>query len=102
MRRLVQKAFTARRAALRPRAEQIAAELLEEMAARGDVFDLLDVYARPLPIRVICELVGIPAADRGRIAATVAAYDQIAEHDSLRIQRRQIGNKRSAAAGHAV
>ena len=44
LRRPVQKAFTPRLAALRPRAEQIAAELLDEMAARGDVIDLLDSY----------------------------------------------------------
>ena len=83
MRRLVQKAFTPRRAALRPRAEEIAAELLEEMAAHGDVVDLLDAYARPLPIRVLCELLGIPAADRAWIGAAVAAYDQRAEHDRV-------------------
>jgi cytochrome P450 len=86
MRRLVQKAFTPRRAALRPRAEEIAAELLEEMAAQGDVVDLLDAYARPLPIRVICELLGIPAADRAWIAATVAAYDQSAEHERVELE----------------
>ena len=86
MRRLVQKAFTPRRAALRPRAEEIAAGLLEEMAAHGDVIDLLDAYARPLPIRVLCELLGIPAADRAWIAATVAAYDQHAEHDRVELE----------------
>lgn len=86
MRRLVQKAFTPRRAALRPRAEEIAAELLEEMAARDGVIDLLDAYARPLPIRVICELLGIPAADRAWIAATVAAYDRSTEHDRVELE----------------
>jgi len=44
LRRPVRKAFTPRLAALRLRAEQIAAELLDEMAARGDVIDLLDSY----------------------------------------------------------
>jgi cytochrome P450 len=86
MRRLVQKAFTPRRAALRPRTEEIAAQLLEEMAARGDVVDLLDTYARPLPIRVLCELLGIPAADQAWIAAAVAAYDQRAEHDRVELE----------------
>ncbi|HEX4091359.1 MAG TPA: cytochrome P450 [Trebonia sp.] len=84
LRRLVQKAFTPRRAALRPRAEQIAAGLLDELAAAGgDVTDLLDAYARPLPIAVLCELLGIPRADRGWIAAAVAAYDERAEHDRV-------------------
>jgi len=83
LRRLVQKAFAPRRAALRPRAEEIAAGLLNEMAAGGDVTDLLDAYARPLPIAVLCELLGIPAADCGWIEVTVAAYDERAQHDRL-------------------
>jgi cytochrome P450 len=84
LRRLVQKVFTPRLAALRPRAEEIAAGLLEEMAAaRGDVIDLLGAYARPLAIAVLCELLGIPVADRAWIAVTVAAYDERAEHDRV-------------------
>jgi cytochrome P450 len=84
LRRLVQKVFMPRRVALRPRAEEIAAGLLDEMAAaRGDVIDLLDAYARPLPIAVLCELLGIPVADRAWIAVTVAAYDERAEHQRL-------------------
>ena len=81
LRRLVQKPFASRRAALRPRAEQIAADLLEEMARRGDdVVDLLGQYTRPLPVTVICELLGVPAADREWIRATVYAYDERTEH----------------------
>jgi cytochrome P450 len=84
LRRLVQKAFAPRRAALRPRAEEIAAGLLDEMAAaRGGVADLLGAYARPLPIAVLCELLGVPVADRAWIAATVAAYDERAEHERV-------------------
>ena len=84
LRRLVQKVFTPRRAALRPRAEEIAAGLLDEMAAaRGDIIDLLGAYARPLPIAVLCELLGIPVADRAWIAVTVAAYDERAEHQRV-------------------
>ena len=75
LRPLVQKAFTPRRARqLRPRTKEIAAGLLEEMVARGDVVDLLDGYARPLPITVICELLGIPVADRGWIWVSVTDY----------------------------
>jgi cytochrome P450 len=87
LRRLVQKAFTPRRAALRPQAEEIAASLLDEMAAApGDVIDLLGAYARPLPITVLCELLGIPAADRGWIAVTVAAYDEPTEHQRVELE----------------
>ncbi|MFF7793096.1 cytochrome P450 [Streptomyces sp. NPDC007991] len=63
-RRLVGKAFTTRRvAALRPRIEQIGAELIDEMA-RHDEVDLIDSFAFPLPTTVICELLGIPEPDR--------------------------------------
>ena len=75
LRPLVQKAFTPGRAGqLRPRAKEIAGGLLDEMADGGDVVDLLGGYARPLPITVICELLGIPAADRGWIWVTVTDY----------------------------
>jgi cytochrome P450 len=64
LRRLVNKAFTARRVErLRPRIASIAAELLDGMSARREV-DLLASFAFPLPITVICELLGIPVADR--------------------------------------
>jgi len=64
LRRLVAKAFTPRSvAALVPRIEQIAGELIAAMPASGTV-DLLAEFAFPLPITVICELLGIPTDDR--------------------------------------
>jgi cytochrome P450 len=83
LRRSVQKAFMPRRAALRPWAEEIAAGLLDEMAERGEVIDLLHAYAQPLPIAVLCELLGIPVADREWIELSVSAYDQRTEHDRV-------------------
>jgi cytochrome P450 len=78
LRRLVSPAFTARRAAeFRPRIEPIVENLLDNLpghAEHGSV-DLLRHFARPLPIEVICELVGIPEPDRPRwreYGATVA------------------------------
>jgi cytochrome P450 len=68
LRKLVAKAFTARRVAgLRPRIEAITSSLLDAMdsAPAGEV-DLIEAFAFPLPITVICELVGIPAADQER------------------------------------
>jgi cytochrome P450 len=86
LRRLVQKPFASRRAALRPRTEKIAEGLVEQMARRGgDVIDLLGQYARPLPITVICELLGVPVSDREWVRATVYAYDEDAEH--ARVER---------------
>ncbi|HEY0542748.1 MAG TPA: cytochrome P450 [Actinoallomurus sp.] len=69
LRRLVAPAFTARRAAeFRPRIEPIVERLLNDLtghAERGSA-DLLEHFARPLPMEVICELVGIPESDRPR------------------------------------
>jgi cytochrome P450 len=62
LRKLVSRAFTVRRVGeLRPRVEAIAADLLDRLPAR---FDLMATYAYPLPITVICELVGVPEEDR--------------------------------------
>ena len=68
LRTLVNQAFTPRTVErLRPRVEQIAADLLDALPAHADadgVVDLLEHYALPLPITVICELLGVPEADR--------------------------------------
>ncbi|TYB56617.1 cytochrome P450 [Nonomuraea sp. PA05] len=66
LRRLVAPAFTPRRAAeFAGRVERIVEGLLGELPEREPV-DLLDRFAKPLPIDVICELAGIPPADRPR------------------------------------
>jgi cytochrome P450 len=69
LRKLVNRAFTGRAiAALRPRIEAIAAELTDAMAARVEAgehtVDLLDAFAFPLPMTVICEILGVPAEHR--------------------------------------
>ncbi|MGW1678048.1 cytochrome P450 [Saccharopolyspora sp. NPDC002376] len=65
LRKLVAKAFTARRVEqLRPRAEEIANGLVDGMLERGAPADLVEDFALPLPITVICELLGVPYADR--------------------------------------
>jgi len=65
LRKLVTAAFTRRRIdALEPRIREIAAGLLDEMAAAGEPVDLVNAYSYPLPITVICELIGIPAVRR--------------------------------------
>ncbi|KAA9378461.1 cytochrome P450 [Microbispora cellulosiformans] len=69
LRRLVSRAFTARRVAeLRPRVEAITEDLLDRLPGHAEdgVVDLIEHFAYPLPITVICELVGIPEEDRPR------------------------------------
>ncbi|WUJ72133.1 cytochrome P450 [Kribbella soli] len=65
LRKLVTAAFTRRRIdALEPRIREIATGLLDEMAVAGDRVDLVNAYSYPLPITVICELIGIPPVRR--------------------------------------
>jgi cytochrome P450 len=66
LRALVRKAFSPRLVEqLRPRIQQIADELLDAVAPSGRM-DLIDDYAFPLPIMVICELLGVPLTDRAQ------------------------------------
>jgi cytochrome P450 len=68
LRKLVNKAFTSRTVArLRPRIEAIADELLDAMEGHGEV-DLMEKFASPLPITVICELLGVAEGERKQFA----------------------------------
>lgn len=68
LRKLVNHAFTPRAVArMRPRIEEIANRLADTMAlagAGGSAVDLIDEFAFPLPMTVICELLGVPEGDR--------------------------------------
>ncbi|WP_067812848.1 cytochrome P450 [Actinomadura kijaniata] len=64
-RRLLAGAFTVRRMALlAERAEEITVGLLDAMAGQGPPADLVTALAQPLPGLMICELLGVPAAER--------------------------------------
>src|SRR5499425_1865448 len=70
LRDIVDEAF--RRRAIRdmePRILAIADELAGELFAQGSPADLVDRYARKLPLSVICELLGLPLADRPKFTA---------------------------------
>lgn len=83
LRSLVSSAFTPRRIeALRPRVAAVAAGLLDDLAraARtgGGVADLRRHYGLPLPLRVICELLGVAErhqASLHRLSSHVVATD---------------------------
>jgi cytochrome P450 len=64
LRSLVARAFTPRRIEeLRQTTEAIAAELADAMARSGANAELIEAFAYPLPVRVICALLGVPPAD---------------------------------------
>lgn len=66
LRGLVQKGFTPRMIAeMKDRIQEITDELLENAAGK-DRMNLIDDFAFPLPIIVICEILGIPTEDRDK------------------------------------
>src|SRR6185436_20571180 len=66
-RRLLTGQFTVRRMnALIPRIEQIVADHLDAMAGMTRPVDLVENFALPVPSLVICELLGVPYADRAQ------------------------------------
>ncbi len=74
LRALVQKAFTARLVEdLRPRIESLAEELLDRVAAHGQM-DVVTDFAQPLPITIIAGMLGVPVSDRDRFQRWTAAF----------------------------
>ncbi|MEU9382060.1 cytochrome P450 [Streptomyces sp. NPDC048279] len=86
LRRLISSAFTTGRVdKLRPRIERIADELLDNLTGREEI-DVVNEFAFSLALTVICELIGVPIADREKfrtwsntIVAGIGARDQLAD-----------------------
>jgi len=81
LRKLVASAFSVRRIeALRPRVAAIVDELIGALTAEPQPADLMTSFSLPLPVRVICELLGVPAEDmekfRGWSAILVTDWKQ--------------------------
>lgn len=75
LRRLVAKAFTMRRIdQFRPRVQQIADGLVDTMLTEGPPTDLVRAFGLPLPIAVMCELLGVPFEDRSDFRRWADAY----------------------------
>ncbi|MEV7113595.1 cytochrome P450 [Streptomyces anulatus] len=80
-RRLLAGRFTVRRMRqLASRIERFTADCLDAMEQAGTTADLVEAFARPVPTLVICELLGVPYADRGRFLGLVEViFDQAAD-----------------------
>ncbi|MEM7117363.1 MAG: cytochrome P450 [Chloroflexota bacterium] len=74
LRALISKAFTNRSVrALAPRIQVITDELIDGFQAKGAA-DFVEAFAYQLPIIVICELLGIPTADRDKFRTWSHAF----------------------------
>jgi cytochrome P450 len=78
LRRLVAKELTPRRVLkLAPRIQEITDELIDVLPA-GCEFDFIEEFGVPLPLIVICELLGVPVEDRPKFREWTAVLLQSA------------------------
>lgn len=112
LRSLVSRAFTPRRAEeLRPRVEELTESLLDALAAAaaagGGVADLRRHFALPLPMGVICELLGVEAGFRDRlhrlssriVATDTEPAEAVAANRELLAVLEEIAAAKAAAPG---
>jgi cytochrome P450 len=86
-RRIVASAFTPRRVERwKPTIEAVATELLDGLEKHGSPADLVAEYSFPLPVRIICTLLGVPEKDHGRFRDWSNAFLQGAK---MTLQRRE-------------
>ena len=99
LRGLISKAFTPRSVErLRPRMGELTEELLAPLRAEGR-FDVIDDVAFPLPVTVICELLGIPAEDRALFRQQTGDLAVILDWD---VTPQQLGTAAGAALTFAA
>jgi len=101
LRGLVSKAFTPRALErLRPEIQQIVDGLLDEVGARGSM-DLIEEFAYPLPVRVICEMLGVPVKDHERFKAwgldIARGLDAIMLPPDSEVGKRSVSGRRALA-----
>ena len=100
LRGLVSKAFTPRVVEqLRPRVQAIVDDLLARLDGRHGI-DLIEDFAYPIPVIVICELLGVPVEDRDRFRAW--GLDMARSLDAVLFGPQSDVADRGAAARHAL
>ncbi|MEL6324488.1 MAG: cytochrome P450 [Pseudomonadota bacterium] len=54
-------------AELRKKVDAHVSDLLDEMQAKGPVVDMVEMFSAELPLFTLCEILGVPAADRPKL-----------------------------------
>jgi cytochrome P450 len=101
LRSLVSKAFTPRVVeALRPRVQQIVDGLLERAREIGSM-DVIEEFAYPIPVNVICEMLGVPIEDHERFKGwsldIARGLDSILLPPDSEVPRRSIASRTALA-----
>jgi len=100
LRSLVSKAFTPRVVeGLRPRIQAIVDSLITRAEAAGSM-ELIEEFAYPLPVNVICEMLGVPVEDHERFKGW--SLDIARGLDSILLPPESDVPRRSGAARHAM
>jgi cytochrome P450 len=100
LRSLVSKAFTPRVVeGLRPRIQKMVDDLITRAEAVGTM-DLIEEFAYPIPVNVICEMLGVPVDDHERFKGW--SLDIARGLDSVWLPLESEIPKRSGAARHAI
>jgi cytochrome P450 len=81
LRRLANKAFTPRAVeSMRPRVVELVDGLLDDVDEQ-DTFDVMAAVAEPLPVMVICELLGVPSSDWDQFKPWSTAIARVLDPD---------------------
>lgn len=82
MRRLLTPAFSARRMrVLRAHVTELVETLLDQLAGQGSPADLHEALSFPLPVQVICELLGVPYSDRDQFRIWSASAGNLSDRE---------------------
>lgn len=101
LRGLVSKAFTPKALeGLRPHIQQIVDDLLAHAVKQGEM-DLIEEFAYPLPVRVICEMLGVPVKDHERFKSwgldIARGLDAIMLPPESEVAQRSVSGRRALA-----
>jgi cytochrome P450 len=89
---IVTRAFSARRLeALRPRVWEIANDLMDSISAGSRPVDLMEAFAFPLPIRVICHMLGVPAKDMDKFRTLIDGFLSVTRLSADEVERCRVG-----------
>lgn len=83
VRRVASRAFTARRIdSFRPRVRRLVDALIDDLLAGPRPADLVAALVAPLPVYVVCDVLGVPVADRPRFYGWIEGLNSVTAYGS--------------------